>query len=329
MADHAPRRSTQMPLGDPENLIEVVADHQHGQPLSLKPKMTSSTACGFGDAERGGRLVHENEFRPPRAGARDRHDLSLAAGERSQPTRRSAARFAMNRFSISPCVRKHRALVEHVQECRADRSVRGPDRHLPRRRDSRRAQGPDRRSRCPRARASAGEAKSTRAPSNSIVPASGRQHAADDLDQSRLARAVVADKPGDLAVGKVHARRLQSDDRAETLVDRSARSRRPASSSAPSLSPTLEHVCRIHLCHAHEAVPGKTISPATSERGDLGECGAPVCDRHRRSPIGGDERDLDWNRPEAQAASSAPATCVDVGKRCRRSSLAAWSRMLW
>ena len=48
---------------------------------SLRPWMIVLDLRGLGDAERGGRLVHQDELAGPVGGAGDRDALPLAAGE--------------------------------------------------------------------------------------------------------------------------------------------------------------------------------------------------------------------------------------------------------
>ena len=168
-----PRRNTHM-----RSVIRKIWSRLWLITSTLRPRRRKSQDDifhGFGlrHTQRGGGLVHDNEFRPPGTRASDCHDLSLTARERFNGfvDRRHVRYELLQHLS---CVRQHGALVEHVHELRADRSIRGQDRRWPRRSGFRRAQGLDTQSRC-RARAPPPATRNRqRAPSNSIVPASAR-----------------------------------------------------------------------------------------------------------------------------------------------------------
>ena len=148
MADDASAPHHPDAARDAKNLIEIVTDHQHGQPLALEPEDHLFDRLGFGDAERRGRLVHEDEFRAPRAGARDRHHLPL-------PARQQFHRFVDRRHVADEPTSACRACSPASRPCRGRAgisgpgSVRGRDRHCPRPADSRQARDPDRRFRRP------------------------------------------------------------------------------------------------------------------------------------------------------------------------------------
>ena len=103
---------------DAEDLIEVVADHQNGESLLLQPGNRLFDRLGLGDAERRGRLVHQDELRAPGACTGDRHDLPLTAGETFDrlPDRRHVPDETLEHVGR---VGQHRRLVEDVQGSRA------------------------------------------------------------------------------------------------------------------------------------------------------------------------------------------------------------------
>jgi hypothetical protein len=68
----------------------------------------------------------------------------------------------------------------------------------------------------PSARASAGDATSTRSPFQRISPPSGRHGAVDDLHQRRLAGAVLAEDGVDLARGDAQADAVVGEHRRDT-----------------------------------------------------------------------------------------------------------------
>ena len=64
-----------------EDVLEVVADHHHAQPLVLESLDQAEHLGCLLDTERGCRLVEEHHLRLADQRARDRHRLALAAGE--------------------------------------------------------------------------------------------------------------------------------------------------------------------------------------------------------------------------------------------------------
>ena len=69
------------PVGDLEDVVEVVRDDHDGEPLLAEPPHELEHLLGLRDAERRGRLVEDHDSRVPHHGPRDGDRLALAAGE--------------------------------------------------------------------------------------------------------------------------------------------------------------------------------------------------------------------------------------------------------
>ena len=119
IADDAPAAHDPNAIRDAKDLIEIVADDQYRQPLPLQLENDLFDRLRLSDAERRCWLVHENELRTPGSSARNRHNLPLAAGQQFDRLgdRRHIAYEPLEHLA---CLREHRALVEDVQEFRAD-----------------------------------------------------------------------------------------------------------------------------------------------------------------------------------------------------------------
>src|SRR4051794_30594020 len=75
-------------VGDLEDLGHVVADEHDGEAALADAQDEVEDVARLHDAERGGRLVHEDDLVRPRHGAADRDALALAAGHRGDRRRR-------------------------------------------------------------------------------------------------------------------------------------------------------------------------------------------------------------------------------------------------
>ncbi len=133
--------------------------------------MSSSTRATLLHAQRGGRLVHDDQARPPTRGAAYGDRLALPAGE-APHARCTEGMFMSSRASISSDLLRHRPAVEQavgpkprfssrLRSCSARWSARP------------RAPGSGKRSRSRARRASSGLEKRTALPSKSILPPSG------------------------------------------------------------------------------------------------------------------------------------------------------------
>ena len=183
-------------------------------PCSARRSHEVEHLLGLGDAERGGRLVEDDDARLLQHGAGDRDGLALAAGEATTPSAAPTSRCAPTataacRRPPSPCGPRRR--------CRRE-SPRGRGTCSARCRGCRTARGPGRRPRCRGAAASRGVCRSrVRAVDEHLALVVGL-HAGEALDEGGLAGAVVADQGGDLAGVDLEVDALEDADRAERLL---------------------------------------------------------------------------------------------------------------
>ena len=70
------------PVGDLEDVVEVVRDHHHRHALAGQPLDQVEHLRGLRHAQRGGRLVHDDQLGLGQHGLGDRHRLALTAGQR-------------------------------------------------------------------------------------------------------------------------------------------------------------------------------------------------------------------------------------------------------
>ena len=138
-------------------------------------------------------------------------DICLTRSSRPR-LRPAARRTAPAHAPPSPCDRARRT-------GRICASARGRGTRWPQPSDCRQARGPDRRPRCPTARASIGRWKCDRVAVEADLAMAGAEIAGDDLDQRRLAGAVVAHQADHLAREDLHIDAMQRADRAELLAD--------------------------------------------------------------------------------------------------------------
>ena len=90
-------------VGDLEDLGHVVADEHDGEALVAHAADQVEDVAGLDDAERGRRLVHEDDLARPRDGAADRDALALAArhvGDRARRCPGSSRRGSWNASSL-------------------------------------------------------------------------------------------------------------------------------------------------------------------------------------------------------------------------------------
>ena len=80
-ADDLPAPQHQDAVGDREDVAHVVADHDHRGAARLQLQDQVEDLARFLDAERGGRLVHDDDAAVLRGGAADGDRLALAAGQ--------------------------------------------------------------------------------------------------------------------------------------------------------------------------------------------------------------------------------------------------------
>ena len=73
------------PVGEVEDVVDVVADEEDADALGLELLDQLADLGGLGRPERGGRLVHDQDARVEMDRARDRDRLALAARERLSP----------------------------------------------------------------------------------------------------------------------------------------------------------------------------------------------------------------------------------------------------
>ena len=144
LGDRPPQAQDDDAVGDGEDVVEIVGDHDDGEPMVGQAPHKLENLLRLRDAERRGRLVEDDELRVPHDRFRDRDRLALAAGERGDGLADGAqrgdaeARQGLGRRPL------HIVLVEQ-----AAAKPLAPEEHvLRRRRDCRRARGPDKRPRC-------------------------------------------------------------------------------------------------------------------------------------------------------------------------------------
>ena len=208
------------PVGDLEDVGEVVADHDHAevalaQPPDQRPGPASVWARrARRSARRAARLsAHRAASGRPRPAGADRRRgfRPRCAGSGSSPPGSRAARPARCSIVVSSSWRGRPGRAPA-------RSPPGRGRGSRPRRGCRRAPGPGRRWRS-RVRSRPGADRSRpRSPSKRIAPESIAVDPGDRLDQRRLAGAVVADQADDLAGVDVEVDPVQSLDRAEALA---------------------------------------------------------------------------------------------------------------
>ena len=183
----------------------------------------------LGHAERGGRLVHDDQPRVPENRAPDRHRLTLAAGERRH------RRVEPRDVEIE---RRHRLArrLGHLACGRAparsrtaSSSARGRGKCWRRSTDCRRARGPDRSSRC-RCRAPPAASRIDTALVEQDLALVVAEHAGDRLDEGRLAGAVVAGERDDLARIDVERDAVPAPARRRTISKASRTARMAAGS---------------------------------------------------------------------------------------------------
>ena len=80
-ADVAPEPQHGDPIGDLEDVVEVVRDEDDSEPLFGESADELENLIGLRDAQRGRRLVEDHDARVPHHRAADRNRLALAAGE--------------------------------------------------------------------------------------------------------------------------------------------------------------------------------------------------------------------------------------------------------
>ena len=111
-------------LGDVEDVVDVVADEQHRAAAGAHRAHEAKDLFGFGQRERGGRLVHHDQVRLVVDRARERDALPLAARELADDRigrehLRGEADLAHQPLGLAPLARRCRA-------SRANWSARGP-----------------------------------------------------------------------------------------------------------------------------------------------------------------------------------------------------------
>ena len=111
-----PSRSTVMRWRDREDVVQVVRDEHDGETLLGQARDELEHLLGLGDAERGGRLVEDDEPRVPHDGAGDRDRLALAAGERGDRLPDGANRRDGETLHRLCRARLHLGLLEPLEE---------------------------------------------------------------------------------------------------------------------------------------------------------------------------------------------------------------------
>src|SRR6266851_6141085 len=201
-----------------DDVGHVVADQDHRGAAAIELANELEDAAALGDAERGGRLVHDDETGAPAQRAGDRHRLALAAGE-TLDRAAGIADIDLDTGKIVARLRHHPALVEDIdagdetsRQLGADEDVL-PDRQP-------RGEGEilvDRRHPGGQRRARRGEVD--RLPVELEPARARRMGARDDADQGRFAGTVVAADGDDLARRDVEIDALQGRDGAVGFAD--------------------------------------------------------------------------------------------------------------
>src|SRR5918996_1994453 len=201
------------PVGEPEHLIQRVADDEDCASAVAQAADQLFDAPRLRDAERGGRLVHQHQPLRPVRGARDRHPLPLAAREVADQLMR-AVDAHVELVEQRPRPGRHRRPVEPPQ--RAGHELAPEEQvHVHGLRVREREILED------DLDAFAPRIERARQPDITVLeddpPRGGPVDAGDALDERRLAGAVVADERDDLAAVDAERGVLQSDDGAEIL----------------------------------------------------------------------------------------------------------------
>ena len=111
-----PRRSTVMRVAVSKMSWRLCEIRTTREPLLGEPVDELEHLLGLRDAERGGRLVEDDEPRVPHHGARDRDRLALAAGERrDRLADRPDRRHPRATCSVSARLRLHRRLLQPLE----------------------------------------------------------------------------------------------------------------------------------------------------------------------------------------------------------------------
>ncbi len=114
VAGDAPEPEHDDPVGDLEDVGEVVADHDHAEAAIAQPLDQLEDLLGLDDAERRRRLVEHHELRIAEQRAGDRDRLALPAGEALDLGADAADRRHAERREQLERLLLHRRLVEHV-----------------------------------------------------------------------------------------------------------------------------------------------------------------------------------------------------------------------
>ena len=88
LADHLAMAQHDDPVGDPEHLLGVTADQQHGRSLLTQPRDQVLQIRGLGRAQRRRRLVEHQQLRPARQRPRDGDQTALTVGQLADQPRR-------------------------------------------------------------------------------------------------------------------------------------------------------------------------------------------------------------------------------------------------
>src|SRR4051812_579583 len=91
-ADVAPEPEHRDPVGDLEDVVQVVRDDHDREPLLAQPSHELEHLARLRDAERRRRLVEDDDARVPHHRSRDGHRLPLSAGKRRDRLARRADR---------------------------------------------------------------------------------------------------------------------------------------------------------------------------------------------------------------------------------------------
>ena len=172
-----------------------------GRPRARTSAISSSTWRALLDAQRGGRLVHDDDAAAEGGGAGNGDALALAAGQRldrlvdvldRHEAEGGQLRAGLGRIALRSSIRKTGPSGPGLRSSRPRNRLSAID-----------SAGESARFwytvSMPALRASIGVRKATGLPSRRISPASGIDGAGQRLDQRRLAGAVVADDAEDLA----------------------------------------------------------------------------------------------------------------------------------
>src|SRR3954470_23726921 len=206
-------------VGHLEDLRHVVADEDDRQALVAHAADEVEHVARLDHAERGGRLVHEDDLRRPRHRPRDRDALALAAGH-GRDRRRGVLQRDAEVLEGVAALGAHRLLVDEAEpaeqarahDLAAEEHV-GAGIELGREREVL-VDGLD-----PQPARVERRVQLDRLALEDDLAGVGLVHAGQRLDQRRLAGAVVADERDDLAGVDGEARAAQGADAAEAFDD--------------------------------------------------------------------------------------------------------------